>query len=83
MPGYNNLDPLQWILGTRKVEIVGKRKIKETMSLRIHVTLEKQKSEHLMKKIASFGLKREICLRSLTGALVCVCVSRSVMSIFL
>ena len=49
----------------------------------MHLTLEKQKSEHLMKKIASFGLKREICLHSLTGALVCVCVSRSVVSISL
>ena len=55
MPGYNNLDPLQWILGTRKVEIVDKRKIKETMSLRMHLTLEKQKSENLMKKIASLN----------------------------
>ena len=55
MPGYNNLDPLQWILGTRNVEIIGKRKIKETVSLRMHLTLEKQKSENLMKKIASLA----------------------------
>ena len=52
MPGYNNLDPLQWILGIRKVEIVDKRKMTETICLRMHLILEKRKSENLMKKIA-------------------------------
>lgn len=71
MPGYHNLDPLHWILEIRKVEIVDKRKMKETMWLRTHLILEKQESENSHKENCQFqqfrfGSKCELCLSNLT-----------------